>query len=61
MGPGPILNFGLFAYRFACDPPRAMGAYDELVRAELTAYLGGHPHAFNAIILADVLIYFESF
>ncbi|HUW38928.1 MAG TPA: tetratricopeptide repeat protein [Rhodocyclaceae bacterium] len=32
--------------------------YDELVRAELSGYLAGHPGAFDLIVIADTLIYF---
>jgi predicted TPR repeat methyltransferase len=32
--------------------------YDELEQAELTSYLRGHPRRFNAIVAADVLVYF---
>lgn len=34
------------------------GAYDELVRMELTAYLDSHSDAFDLIVAADTLIYF---
>jgi predicted TPR repeat methyltransferase len=34
------------------------GGFDELVAAELTAYLDSHPAAFDVIVSADVLMYF---
>jgi predicted TPR repeat methyltransferase len=34
------------------------GIYDELVRAELTAFLSGHPESCDVIISADTLVYF---
>jgi predicted TPR repeat methyltransferase len=34
------------------------GDYDELHKAELTAFLRGHPGAFDVIVSADTLIYF---
>ncbi|MEZ4647988.1 MAG: tetratricopeptide repeat protein [Candidatus Eisenbacteria bacterium] len=37
---------------------RARGIYDELVSADLIAYLGGHPSAFDLVVAADTLIYF---
>ena len=36
----------------------ARGAYDELHKAELTAFLRSRPGAFDAIVSADTLIYF---
>ncbi len=32
--------------------------YDELVKGELTAFLGAHPGAFDLIVSADTLVYF---
>lgn len=37
---------------------RHRGVYDELVEAELTAYLEARPHAFDVIVSADTLVYF---
>lgn len=37
---------------------RGRGVYDALETAELTAYLEAHPRSFDAIIAADVLVYF---
>lgn len=37
---------------------RGRGVYDELIEAELTAYLTSRPHAFDLIVSADTLIYF---
>lgn len=34
------------------------GVYDELVKDELTTYLGAHPTAFDLIASADTLVYF---
>jgi predicted TPR repeat methyltransferase len=34
------------------------GAYDELVVAELSAFMQSRPHAFDAIVSADTLVYF---
>jgi predicted TPR repeat methyltransferase len=34
------------------------GVYDELVKAELTAFLEGRDAAYDAIVLADTLCYF---
>jgi predicted TPR repeat methyltransferase len=34
------------------------GVYDEVVKAELTAYLNGHEGAFDLIVSADTLVYF---
>jgi predicted TPR repeat methyltransferase len=40
------------------EKARARGGYDELVVAELTAYLQAHPSAYDVVISADTLIYF---
>jgi predicted TPR repeat methyltransferase len=40
------------------DEARAKQVYDDLVKAELTAYLGGHEAAFDLVISADTLCYF---
>jgi predicted TPR repeat methyltransferase len=40
------------------EKARARGGYDELVVAELTAYLQAHPDAYDGVISADTLIYF---
>jgi predicted TPR repeat methyltransferase len=37
---------------------RNRGVYDDLVKAELTAYLRGHCEAFDLIVSADTLVYF---
>jgi predicted TPR repeat methyltransferase len=37
---------------------RARNVYDELVKGELTAYLGDFTGAFDAIVSADTLVYF---
>jgi predicted TPR repeat methyltransferase len=37
---------------------RGRGAYDDLVAAELTAYLGEHPRVFDVIVSVDTLVYF---
>jgi predicted TPR repeat methyltransferase len=37
---------------------REKNAYDDLVQAELTAYLRDHPRAFDVIVSADTLVYF---
>jgi predicted TPR repeat methyltransferase len=37
---------------------REREVYDELVHGELTAYLGAHTGAFDAIVSADTLVYF---
>jgi predicted TPR repeat methyltransferase len=37
---------------------REREVYDELVHGELTAYLGDHAAAFDAIVSADTLVYF---
>ncbi|MET0852550.1 MAG: tetratricopeptide repeat protein [Candidatus Rokuibacteriota bacterium] len=37
---------------------RGRGVYDELVAAELTAYLAGHARAFDLVLVADTLVYF---
>jgi len=34
------------------------GCYDQLLEAELTSYLRSHPHAFDAVICVDTLVYF---
>jgi predicted TPR repeat methyltransferase len=39
---------------------RGRNAYDELVKAELTAYLLAHLAAFDLVISADTLVYFGS-
>ncbi len=36
---------------------RAKGVYDELLKAELTAYLDAHPETFDLIVSADTLVY----
>lgn len=40
------------------EKARARGGYDELVVAELTAYMQAHPDAYDVVISADTLIYF---
>ncbi|MEN8183648.1 MAG: tetratricopeptide repeat protein [Myxococcota bacterium] len=40
------------------DKARDRGGYDELVEAELTAYLESHPQAFDIVVAADVVLYF---
>lgn len=37
---------------------KTRGVYDELVKGELTEYLGAHPAAFDLVISADTLVYF---
>ena len=37
---------------------RARGVYDDLQKAELTAFLDGHPDGFDVIVSADTFIYF---
>ena len=37
---------------------RERAVYDELVVAELTAFMQGRPHAFDLIVSADTLVYF---
>ena len=37
---------------------RERGSYDELIAAELTAYLASHSRAFDVIVSADTLCYF---
>ena len=37
---------------------RARGVYDELQKAELTAFLDGHPDGFDVVVSADTFIYF---
>jgi predicted TPR repeat methyltransferase len=37
---------------------QARGVYDELVKAELQAYLAGHVEEFDVVISADTLVYF---
>jgi predicted TPR repeat methyltransferase len=39
---------------------RGRGAYDELVKAELTAYLAACPERFDLVLSADTLVYFGS-
>ena len=38
--------------------PQARNVYDELFKAELTAYLRDNPGAFDVIVSADTLVYF---
>ena len=40
------------------DKASGRGAYDDLVQAELTAYLAAHPGQFDLIVAADTLCYF---
>jgi predicted TPR repeat methyltransferase len=40
------------------DNARARGVYDALETAELTAYMTGHPAAFDLVVSADTLVYF---
>jgi predicted TPR repeat methyltransferase len=40
------------------DLARARNVYDEVVRGELTAYLGDHASAFDVVVSADTLVYF---
>lgn len=42
------------------DRARTRNVYDELVKAELTAYLAAHPATFDLIVSADTLVYFGS-
>ena len=61
---GPLLQ--PWAHRLTgCDLSAAMmaraqalGVYDELQKAELTAFLDAHSEAFDVIVSADTLIYF---
>ena len=61
---GPLLR--PWARRLVgCDLSAAMmeraharGVYDDLQKAELTAFLDGHPDGFDAIVSADTFIYF---
>ena len=61
---GPLLR-PWAARLVGCDLSGAMlerasarGAYDELHKAELTAFLREHPAAFDLVVSADTLIYF---
>jgi predicted TPR repeat methyltransferase len=49
---GVDLSEGMLAHA------KAKNLYHELVRAELTEYLGGHSEAFDLIVSADTLVYF---
>jgi predicted TPR repeat methyltransferase len=49
---GVDLSSGMLAHA------NGKGVYDELVRAELTAYLDTHRAAFDVIVSADTLVYF---
>lgn len=40
------------------EQARRRGGYDELIEAELTAYLQHHPGAFDVVLSADTLVYF---
>jgi predicted TPR repeat methyltransferase len=40
------------------DKARERGGYDELVEAELVAYLESHPRGFDLVVAADVILYF---
>lgn len=40
------------------EKARRVGAYDELVEAELTAYMNGATAAFDVVVSADTLVYF---
>ena len=40
------------------DKARARGVYDALETAELSAYMAGHPLAFDVVVSADTLVYF---
>ncbi|MBE2295117.1 MAG: tetratricopeptide repeat protein [Phycisphaerales bacterium] len=40
------------------DKARERGGYDELLTAELTAYLETHSQSYDLIVLADTLVYF---
>lgn len=40
------------------DKARERGGYDELLTAELTAYLEAHSQSYDLIVLADTLVYF---
>lgn len=40
------------------DKARSVGAYDELVEAELTAYMNGATAVFDVVVSADTLVYF---
>jgi len=42
------------------DQARARGCYDELIPAELTAFMQAHPNSFDAVVCADTLVYFGS-
>jgi predicted TPR repeat methyltransferase len=49
---GVDLSEGMLAHA------KAKNLYHELVKAELTEYLGGHSEAFDLIVSADTLVYF---
>ncbi len=40
------------------DKARERGGYNDLIEAELTAYLESHPQAFDLAVAADVVLYF---
>lgn len=40
------------------EKARSRGGYDELVVAELCAFMGSRPGAFDAVVSADTLVYF---
>lgn len=61
---GPILRplaqhlHGVDLSAAMLDKARARGGYDALDAAELTAWLGAHPEAYDLIVSADTLCYF---
>src|SRR5690606_35946619 len=40
------------------DKARQRGGYDELVEAELIAFMEAHPEAYDLVVAADVILYF---
>jgi predicted TPR repeat methyltransferase len=61
---GPLLRgharrlAGVDLSRHMLTQAEGRGCYDSLAEAELTAFLGEHPGAWNAIVSADTLCYF---
>lgn len=61
---GPLLRpyarrlTGVDLSKLMLDRAAARGGYDQLEAAELTAFMAGHPQAFDLVASADTLVYF---
>jgi predicted TPR repeat methyltransferase len=53
----PLLSISAFRAKFGLREAAKRELYDELIEAELGAYLVAHPSAFDLIVACDTLVY----